>query len=102
MRSQVSGQALHHDRIQLACRLVTISCTSDGLCLSHESASMPVPGLHSCCGPCWLSQATGSLLRAGVKTHFGLTFRCRAAVLTTGTFMNGRIWVGRASMPAGR
>ncbi len=39
---------------------------------------------------------------AGVRTFFGLTFRCRAAVLTTGTFMNGRIWVGRASMPAGR
>ena len=39
---------------------------------------------------------------AGVRTFFGITFRCRAAVLTTGTFMNGRIWVGRASMPAGR
>lgn len=38
----------------------------------------------------------------GVKTFFGLTFRCRAAVVTTGTFMNGRIWVGRHSMPAGR
>ena len=34
---------------------------------------------------------------AGVRTFFGVTFRCRAAVLTTGTFMNGRIWVGRAS-----
>lgn len=38
----------------------------------------------------------------GVETFFGLTFRCRAAVLTTGTFMNGRIWIGRHSMPAGR
>lgn len=38
----------------------------------------------------------------GVRTFFGLTFRCRAAVLTTGTFMNGQIWVGRQSMPAGR
>lgn len=38
----------------------------------------------------------------GVETFFGVTFRCRAAVLTTGTFMNGRIWVGRQSMPAGR
>jgi tRNA U34 5-carboxymethylaminomethyl modifying enzyme MnmG/GidA len=26
----------------------------------------------------------------------------QAVVLTTGTFMNGRIWVGRASMAAGR
>ena len=39
---------------------------------------------------------------AGVRTYFGITFACRAAVLTTGTFMNGRIWVGRTSMPAGR
>jgi tRNA U34 5-carboxymethylaminomethyl modifying enzyme MnmG/GidA len=38
----------------------------------------------------------------GVRTFFGITFRCRAAVVTTGTFMNGRIWVGRQSMPAGR
>ncbi|PSC67445.1 tRNA uridine 5-carboxymethylaminomethyl modification enzyme [Micractinium conductrix] len=38
----------------------------------------------------------------GVTTYWGVTFRCRAAVLTTGTFMNGQIWVGRMSMPAGR
>lgn len=38
----------------------------------------------------------------GVRTFFGVTFRCRAAVLTTGTFMNGRIWIGKQSMPAGR
>ncbi|KAL4435596.1 hypothetical protein ABPG77_002559 [Micractinium sp. CCAP 211/92] len=38
----------------------------------------------------------------GVTTYFGITFRCRAAVLTTGTFMNGQIWVGRKSMAAGR
>lgn len=38
----------------------------------------------------------------GVTTYFGITFRCRAAVLTTGTFMNGIIWVGRKSMAAGR
>jgi len=38
----------------------------------------------------------------GVKTYFGITYRCKAAVLTTGTFMNGQIWVGRASLSAGR
>lgn len=38
----------------------------------------------------------------GVTTYFGITFPCRAAVLTTGTFMNGQIWVGRKSMAAGR
>lgn len=38
----------------------------------------------------------------GVKTFFGITFRAAAVVLTTGTFMNGTIWVGRQSMSAGR
>jgi hypothetical protein len=38
----------------------------------------------------------------GVTTFFGLHFPAKAVVLTTGTFMNGRIWVGRASMAAGR
>jgi len=37
-----------------------------------------------------------------VVTHFGMRYPCRAAVLTTGTFGNGRIWVGRHSLPAGR
>ncbi|WIA39385.1 hypothetical protein OEZ86_005490 [Tetradesmus obliquus] len=38
----------------------------------------------------------------GVNTYFGMNFGAKAVVLTTGTFMNGRIWVGRASMAAGR
>lgn len=27
----------------------------------------------------------------GVSTFFGITFACKAAVLTTGTFMNGQV-----------
>jgi len=46
--------------------------------------------------------APDAVLCAGVKTFFGITFQCKAVVLTTGTFMNGRIWIGRTSMPAGR
>jgi tRNA uridine 5-carboxymethylaminomethyl modification enzyme len=38
----------------------------------------------------------------GVETHFGMVFGARAVVLTTGTFMNGTIWVGRHQLPAGR
>lgn len=38
----------------------------------------------------------------GVQTYFGVAFRCRAVVLTTGTFLGGTIWVGNRSMPAGR
>lgn len=38
----------------------------------------------------------------GVRTFFGMDFFAPSVVLTTGTFMSGKIWVGRTSMPAGR
>ena len=38
----------------------------------------------------------------GVETYFGVAFRCQTVILTTGTFLGGRIWVGDKSMPAGR
>lgn len=38
----------------------------------------------------------------GVETYFGVAFGCKAVILTTGTFLGGRIWVGNKSMPAGR
>jgi tRNA uridine 5-carboxymethylaminomethyl modification enzyme len=38
----------------------------------------------------------------GVQTYFGAAFRCHAVILTTGTFLGGRIWVGNRSMAAGR
>lgn len=38
----------------------------------------------------------------GVRTFFGVDFIAPSVVLTTGTFMNGKIWVGRSSMSAGR
>ncbi|MEA5553075.1 tRNA uridine-5-carboxymethylaminomethyl(34) synthesis enzyme MnmG [Anabaena cylindrica UHCC 0172] len=38
----------------------------------------------------------------GVQTYFGMAFQCKALILTTGTFLGGKIWVGNKSMPAGR
>lgn len=38
----------------------------------------------------------------GVRTFFGMNFYAPSIVLTTGTFMSGKIWVGRTSMSAGR
>ena len=38
----------------------------------------------------------------GVLTYFGSCYEAGAVVLTTGTFLGGRIWVGDRSMPAGR
>lgn len=38
----------------------------------------------------------------GVQTYFGTCFAAKAVILTTGTFLGGRIWIGDKSMSAGR
>ncbi|AFZ59966.1 tRNA uridine-5-carboxymethylaminomethyl(34) synthesis enzyme MnmG [Anabaena cylindrica FACHB-243] len=38
----------------------------------------------------------------GVQTYFGMAFQCKALIITTGTFLGGKIWVGNKSMAAGR
>ncbi|AGY58680.1 tRNA uridine-5-carboxymethylaminomethyl(34) synthesis enzyme MnmG [Gloeobacter kilaueensis] len=38
----------------------------------------------------------------GVSTFFEVHFACRAVILATGTFLGGRIWIGRKSTSAGR
>ena len=38
----------------------------------------------------------------GVETRRGVRYRCRAAVLTSGTFLRGLVHVGLQSFPAGR
>ena len=48
-------------------------------------------------------QAHGPLGRVlGVRTYFGSVYGAGAVILTTGTFLGGRIWVGDRSMAAGR
>jgi len=47
--------------------------------------------------------APGPLGRVtGVRTYFGSVYAAGAVILTTGTFLGGRIWVGDRSMAAGR
>lgn len=38
----------------------------------------------------------------GIQTYFGTCFQAKAVILTTGTFLGGKIWIGNKSMPAGR
>ncbi|NKB75426.1 MAG: tRNA uridine-5-carboxymethylaminomethyl(34) synthesis enzyme MnmG, partial [Synechococcus sp. s2_metabat2_7] len=44
----------------------------------------------------------GSARITGVRTYFGSVYGAQAVVLTAGTFLGGRIWVGHQSMSAGR
>ena len=38
----------------------------------------------------------------GIETYFGTCFQAKAVILTTGTFLGGKIWIGNKSMAAGR
>ena len=38
----------------------------------------------------------------GVKTYFGTSYLAKVVILTTGTFLGGKIWIGNQSMSAGR
>jgi len=38
----------------------------------------------------------------GIKTEQGFEIQCTSVVVTTGTFLNGRIFIGKTSMPGGR
>jgi len=53
-------------------------------------------------GPSW-DPAQGPAARIlGVRTYFGSLYAAPAVILTAGTFLGGRIWVGNRSMRAGR
>ncbi|WP_036223707.1 tRNA uridine-5-carboxymethylaminomethyl(34) synthesis enzyme MnmG [Mesoaciditoga lauensis] len=38
----------------------------------------------------------------GIETALGIRYECRAVILTTGTFLGGKIFIGPKSIPAGR
>lgn len=46
--------------------------------------------------------AEGKKSVAGVKTAFGITFNCKAIILTAGTFLNGLMHIGEVQIPGGR
>jgi len=53
-------------------------------------------------GKAW-NPSQGPVARiTGVHTYFGSVYGAKAVVLTAGTFLGGRIWVGHQSMAAGR
>ena len=47
-------------------------------------------------------QCPGSRRAAGVACRSGAEYRCRALILTTGTFLKGLVHVGASTFPAGR
>lgn len=47
-------------------------------------------------------EQAGQARITGVRTYFGSVYGAQAVVLTAGTFLGGRIWVGHQSMSAGR
>ena len=53
-------------------------------------------------GEAWQPSHGPAALVRGVRTYFGGVYGARAVILTTGTFLGGRIWVGDRSLPAGR
>ena len=53
-------------------------------------------------GEAWQPSQGPAARVSGVRTYFGGVYGARAVILTTGTFLGGRIWVGDRSLPAGR
>jgi tRNA uridine 5-carboxymethylaminomethyl modification enzyme len=53
-------------------------------------------------GEAWQPSHGPAARVCGVRTYFGGVYGARAVILTTGTFLGGRIWVGDRSLPAGR
>jgi tRNA uridine 5-carboxymethylaminomethyl modification enzyme len=55
----------------------------------------------------WIIGRAGRILKndgaiSGLALEDGRTFRCRALIITTGTFLNGLVHVGREQRPSGR
>ena len=53
-------------------------------------------------GEAWDPSQGAAARITGVRTYFGSVYGAKAVVLTAGTFLGGRIWVGHQSMAAGR
>ena len=53
-------------------------------------------------GKAWNPSQGPAARITGVRTYFGSVYGAKAVVLTAGTFLGGRIWVGHQSMAAGR
>ncbi|WP_115125996.1 tRNA uridine-5-carboxymethylaminomethyl(34) synthesis enzyme MnmG [Synechococcus sp. GEYO] len=63
---------------------------------------LEIEGDPSGCGPAWNPSQGPATRITGVSTYFGSVYGAKAVVLTAGTFLGGRIWVGHQSMAAGR
>jgi tRNA uridine 5-carboxymethylaminomethyl modification enzyme len=75
---------------------------SSGAPMLDELANLndPSEAATGASGPDQARRPLGRVL--GVRTYFGSVYGAGAVILTTGTFLGGRIWVGDRSMAAGR
>lgn len=62
---------------------------TDAISAKSDSSATPKPSDHR-------------LRICGVRTRMGVTFRCRAVVLTSGTFLDGMMYCGRSQAEGGR
>jgi tRNA uridine 5-carboxymethylaminomethyl modification enzyme len=53
-------------------------------------------------GSAWEPGRGAAARVSGIRTYFGSSYGAGAVILTAGTFLGGRIWVGNQSMSAGR
>ncbi|MEM0951821.1 MAG: tRNA uridine-5-carboxymethylaminomethyl(34) synthesis enzyme MnmG [Cyanobacteria bacterium P01_H01_bin.74] len=63
---------------------------------------IPAEGIAGAVGNSSLESNSEIRQLIGVKDNLGLTYYAKSLIITTGTFLNGKLWVGEQSMGGGR
>ncbi|GCE64882.1 tRNA uridine-5-carboxymethylaminomethyl(34) synthesis enzyme MnmG [cyanobiont of Ornithocercus magnificus] len=91
------------DKRQYSQQMLQVLQTTPGLTLREAMVTgLEIEGDATGGGACWDASRGPAARIIGIRTYFGSFYKARAVVLTVGTFLRGRIWVGHQSMSAGR